>query len=182
MKSKVEGFGRLTLVDAFKLSGKHKWYGSTVVGVTTSGKNGWGRCYCGRQWWGERGGCVCVMGDKLDDGGAGKVTHVEGWTKYIVLKEGVGLEEVRRMGNDERGYLYVGDNDGPKRRAQKATWSYDHGVVCGRSDRDRDDMVQEGRKGAGLKSAGRSPRSFTYEWTDTNHGKPFSATGKPVGN
>ena len=24
MKSKVEGFGRLTLVDAFKLSGKHK--------------------------------------------------------------------------------------------------------------------------------------------------------------
>jgi len=75
-----------------------------------------------------------------------------------MLKEGVGLEEVRRMvseitndvltvhklwynlkydrgmvmelerdgdlrmflkGNDERWYLYVGDNNGPKRRAQK---------------------------------------------------------------
>ncbi|KAJ8441429.1 hypothetical protein Cgig2_023615 [Carnegiea gigantea] len=136
---------------------------------------------------GERGGCVCVMGGKLGDSGGEKVTHVGGWTKYIVLKEGVGLEEVQRMvtsnvltvhklwyslkydrgmvielegdgdlrmflkGNDEHGYLYVGDNDGPKRRAQKAMWSYDHGIVCGRSDRDRDDMVQEGRKGAGLK-------------------------------
>ena len=53
-------------------------YSGTVVGVTTSGKNGWGQCYCGRQWWGERGGCVCVMGGKLDDGGAEKVTYVGG--------------------------------------------------------------------------------------------------------
>ena len=54
-------------------------------------------------------------------------------------------------GNDDHGYLYVGDNDGLKRSAQKATWTYDHGVVYGRSDRDRDDMVQESRKEAGLK-------------------------------
>ena len=137
---------------------------------------------------GERWLCMCHRG-KLDDGGVGKVTHVGGWTKYIVLKEGVGLEQVRRMvseitsnvltvhklwsslkydrgmvkelegdgdlrmflkGNDEHRYLHVGENDGPKRRAQKATWSYDHGVVCGRSNRDRDDIIQEGRKGAGL--------------------------------
>ena len=32
-------------------------------------------------------------------------------------------------GNDEHRYLHVGENDGPKRRAQKATWSYDDGVV-----------------------------------------------------
>ncbi|KAJ8441438.1 hypothetical protein Cgig2_023624 [Carnegiea gigantea] len=126
---------------------------------------------------------------ELDDGETGKVTYVGDWTKCIVLKEGVRLEEVRRMvseitsnvltvhqlwyslkydrgmvmelegdddlrmfskGNDEHVYLYVGDNDGPKRHAQKATWRYDHGVVCGRSDRDRDDMVQEGRKRAAL--------------------------------
>ncbi|KAJ8440895.1 hypothetical protein Cgig2_022751 [Carnegiea gigantea] len=146
---------------------------------------------------GERWLCMCY-GGKLDDGGAGKVTHVGGWTKYIVLKESVGLEEVRRMvseitndiltvhklwyslkydrgivmelegdgdlrmflkGNDERGYLYVGDDDGPKRRAQKATWSYDHGVVYGRSERDRDDMVQKGRKGVGLKRLTSQPEN-----------------------
>ncbi|KAJ8437412.1 hypothetical protein Cgig2_008765 [Carnegiea gigantea] len=231
-------------------------YSGTVVDVTTSGENGWGRCYCGRQWWAERGGC-------LDDGGVRKVTHVGGWTKYIVLKEGVGLEEVRRIvseitsdvltvhklwhslkydrgmvmelegngdlrmflkGNDERGYLYVGDNDGSKRRAQKATWSYDHGVVCRRSDRDRDDMVQEGRKGVELSASDREvqPRNlemvqtsfetmvytwvcaptglsavtpppplflcmfsssiFTEQKTNIHHGKPCSATCKPMGN
>ncbi|KAJ8444413.1 hypothetical protein Cgig2_005935 [Carnegiea gigantea] len=101
------------------------------------------------------------------------------WTKCIVLKEGVGLKEVRRMvseitsdvliihklwyslkyeqgmvmelegdgdlrmflkGNAERGYLHVGDSDRPKRRAQKAMWSYNHGIVCERSGKDRDDM------------------------------------------
>ncbi|KAJ8423346.1 hypothetical protein Cgig2_022519 [Carnegiea gigantea] len=72
-------------------------YSSTVVGVTTSSKNGWGRCCYGRQWWRERGGYVCVMGGELDDGGTEKVTNVGGWTKYIMLKEGVGLEEVQRM-------------------------------------------------------------------------------------
>ncbi|KAJ8446148.1 hypothetical protein Cgig2_015919 [Carnegiea gigantea] len=96
-------------------------YSGTVVGVTTYGKNGWGYCRCGRQWWRERGGCVRVMEDELDDGGAEKVTYVGGWTKCIVLKEGVGLEEVRRMGDDEHGHLYVGDSDGMKRRTQKAT-------------------------------------------------------------
>ena len=129
-------------------------------------------------------------GCALDNGGARKVMYVGGWTKCIVLKEGLGSEEGRRKvseiigndftvqklwyslkydqamvmelegdgdvrmflkGNDERGYLYVGDSDGPKRHAQKATRSSDHGVVCGRSGRDKDNMVQEGRKGAGLK-------------------------------
>ena len=44
--------------------------------------------------------------------------------------------------NKEYGYLYMGDSDGSKRRAQKATRSCDHSVVCGRSERCRDDMVQ----------------------------------------
>ncbi|KAJ8428563.1 hypothetical protein Cgig2_000427 [Carnegiea gigantea] len=167
----------LTLEVSHKVEGGRVWASDVgrrlQVGVTTSGKNGWERRYYGRQWWGERGGYVCVMGGKLDDGGAEKVTHVGGWMKYIVLKDGVALEEVQRMvseitsdvltvhklwyslkynrgmvmelegdgdlrmflkGNDEHGYLYVGDNDGPKRCAQKATWSYDHGVVCGSYD------------------------------------------------
>jgi len=119
-------------------------------------------------------------GGELDDGGAEKITYVRGWTKCIVLKEGMGMEEMRRMvseitgndltvqklwyslkydrgmvielegdhdvrmfvkGNDEYGYLYVGDSDGLKRRAQKATRSCDHGIICGRSKRCRDDMV-----------------------------------------
>jgi len=129
------------------------------------------------------------MRDELDDGGDGKVICVGCWTKCIVLKDGLGLEEVRRMvseitcnvyivhklwyslkydrgmvmalegdgdlrmflkGNDEHGYLYV-DSDRSKRPAQKVAWSYDHGVICRRSGRDKDDMVQEGCKGAGLK-------------------------------
>jgi len=65
--------------------------------------------------------------------------------------EGDGNLRMSLKGNDEHGYLYVGDSDGPKRCAQKATWSCDHGVVCGRSGRDRDDMVQEGHKGECLK-------------------------------
>ncbi|KAJ8444421.1 hypothetical protein Cgig2_005943 [Carnegiea gigantea] len=147
-------------------------YSNMVVDVATFGTNGWRRCCCGRQWWRERGSCICAMGGELDDGGAGKVTYVGGWTKYIVLKEGVGMEEVQRMvseitgndlivqklwhslkydrrmvmkledGNNKHGYLYVGDSDGPKRRAQKATRSCNHGVVCGRSGRCKDDMVQ----------------------------------------
>ncbi|KAJ8437291.1 hypothetical protein Cgig2_006395 [Carnegiea gigantea] len=110
-----------------------------------------------------------------------KVTYVGGWIKCIVLKEGIGMEEVRRMvseitgndltvqklryslkynqgmvmelegngdvrmfvkGNDKYGYLYMGHSDGPKRHAQKATRSYDHSVIYGRSRRCRDDMVQ----------------------------------------
>ncbi|KAJ8428632.1 LOW QUALITY PROTEIN: hypothetical protein Cgig2_015750 [Carnegiea gigantea] len=61
-------------------------------------------------------------------------------------------------GNDEHEYLYVGNSDGSKRRAQKVitsregrTWNCDHGTVCGRSGRDRDDMVEKARKGAGVK-------------------------------
>ena len=44
-------------------------------------------------------------------------------------------------GNDEHGDLYVGDSDGSKRRIQKATRCCDHGIVCRRNGRDRDDMV-----------------------------------------
>ncbi|KAJ8426836.1 hypothetical protein Cgig2_025241 [Carnegiea gigantea] len=130
------------------------------------------------------------MGGELDDGGGRKVTHIGGWTKCIVLKEDMGLEDVQRKvseitgndltvrklwyslkygwgmvmelegdgdvrmflkGNDKHGYLYVGESDGLKRRIEKATWTCDDGVVCGRSGRGRDDMVEEARKGAGVK-------------------------------
>ena len=69
----------------------------------------------------------------------------------VIELEGDGDVRMFLKGNDKHRYLYVGDSDGPKRHAQKATRSSDHGVVCGRSDRDREDMVQVGRKGAGLK-------------------------------
>lgn len=50
-------------------------------------------------------------GGELDDGGTGKVIYVGGWTKCIVLKEGMGLEEVQRKvseisGNDLIVYKY----------------------------------------------------------------------------
>ena len=74
-------------------------------------------------------------------------------------------------GNDDHGYLYVGNSDGLNRRAQKAiashkgrTRSCDHSVICGRSRRDRDDMVKEACKGVGVK------RWVTCEhWHDEQH-------------
>ena len=36
-------------------------------------------------------------GGELDDGGAEKVTYVGDWTKCIILKKGLGMEEVQRM-------------------------------------------------------------------------------------
>ena len=60
--------------------------------------------------------------------------------------EGDGDVRMFLKGTDKHGYLYVGDSDGPNRRAQKATRSSNHGVICGRSGRDREDMVQAGRK------------------------------------
>ncbi|KAJ8449029.1 hypothetical protein Cgig2_004084 [Carnegiea gigantea] len=111
--------------------------------------------------------------------------------------------------NDEHGYLYVGDNDGPKRRTQKAMWSCDHGVVCGsRSEKlsasDREahprnlEMAQTSFEimvyawvcaSTGLSAVtppppltGRSPHSFTDKRRDVNRGKPFSVTGKPMRN
>ena len=36
------------------------------------------------------------MGGELDDGGGGKVTYVGGWTKCMVLKKDMELEEVLR--------------------------------------------------------------------------------------
>ncbi|KAJ8441456.1 LOW QUALITY PROTEIN: hypothetical protein Cgig2_023642 [Carnegiea gigantea] len=145
---------------------------------------------------GSGGGRELLMcyGGELDDGGGGKVTYVGGWTKCMVLKEDIVLEEMRRKvseiigneltmrklwyslkydrgmvmelegdgdsdvrmflkENDEHGYLYVGESDGPKRHIQKATRTCDDGIVRGRSGRDRDDMVQQGRNGAGVKKA-----------------------------
>ncbi|KAJ8430997.1 hypothetical protein Cgig2_025679 [Carnegiea gigantea] len=71
-------------------------------------------------------------GGELKEGGYGKVTYVGGSRKRIVVKEGMGLEEIRRMlrggvdvrivfkGNNEHGYSYVNGIDRLKRRAQKA--------------------------------------------------------------
>ncbi|KAJ8443355.1 hypothetical protein Cgig2_015836 [Carnegiea gigantea] len=69
---------------------------------------------------------------------------------------GVGGDGVVRMflkGNDKHGYLYVCESDGSKRRTEKVMRTYDDGVVRRRSGRDTDDMVEEGRKGVGVKRA-----------------------------
>ncbi|KAJ8430488.1 hypothetical protein Cgig2_004681 [Carnegiea gigantea] len=158
-------------------------YSGTVVGVVTSDGVAGGGSGDGRK--------VVVyvsLGGRVGRWWSWKVMYMGGWTNCIMLKEVIGLKEVRRkvseitgndltaqklwyslkydrgMGielegdgdvriflkeNDEHGYLYVGDSDGTKRRTQKVMWSYDHGIVYGRSGRDRDDMVQEGRKRAG---------------------------------
>ncbi|KAJ8424059.1 hypothetical protein Cgig2_032151 [Carnegiea gigantea] len=72
------------------------------------------------------------------------------WKLWYNLKYDRGMF---LKGNDEHGYLYVGESDGWKRRTQKATRTCDDGVVRRRSNSDRDDMVEEGRKGAGVKRA-----------------------------
>jgi len=61
-------------------------------------------------------------------------------------------------GNNEHGYLYVGNNDRPKKYTQKAiasregrTRSCDHGIIYRRIKRAKDDIVEEGHKGAGVK-------------------------------
>ena len=61
-------------------------------------------------------------------------------------------------GNEEHRYFYVGESNGPKRQAEKVdascegrVRSCDHSVVHTRSGRDRDNVVEEGRKGPGLK-------------------------------
>ncbi|KAJ8443291.1 hypothetical protein Cgig2_015769 [Carnegiea gigantea] len=109
--------------------------------------------------------------------------------KCMLLKEDMGLEEVRRKvsqiigieltvqklwyslkydwgmvmelegdgdvrmfmkGNDEHGYLYVGESNGLKRRTVKATQTCEEGVVHVRSGRDRGDIVQQVSNGAGM--------------------------------
>ncbi|KAJ8432834.1 LOW QUALITY PROTEIN: hypothetical protein Cgig2_008548 [Carnegiea gigantea] len=120
-------------------------YSGTIVGGAMSEMNG-DNVAMGGNGGGREGG-------ELDDGGGGKVTHVWGWTKCIVLKDDMGLEDVQRKGNDEHGYLYVGESDGPKRHTEKATLTCDDDTVRGRSGRGRDDMVKKGRKGAGVKRA-----------------------------
>ncbi|KAJ8430122.1 hypothetical protein Cgig2_007095 [Carnegiea gigantea] len=110
MKSEVEGLGRMTLVDAFKVIGKVvDPYSGTVVGGATFGRNGWR--------------------DGVAVGGSGS----------------------RREGNDEHGYLYMGESDGLKSRTEKAMRTCDDGVVHRRSGSGRDDMVEEGRKGVDVK-------------------------------
>ena len=39
----------------------------------------------------------------MDDGGGGKVMYVRVWTKCMVLKEDMGLEEVRRKVSEITG-------------------------------------------------------------------------------
>ncbi|KAJ8421789.1 LOW QUALITY PROTEIN: hypothetical protein Cgig2_020535 [Carnegiea gigantea] len=87
MKCEVEGLGRVTLVDTFKWRGEHKSVVRRLVemdgdGVAVGGSGG------GRE--------VVVYVLLGTNGGAGKVTYVGRWTKYMVLKEGMRLEEVRR--------------------------------------------------------------------------------------
>jgi len=62
------------------------------------------------------------MGGELDDCGAGKVTCVGDWTKCIMLKEGMRLEEVRRK---------VSEITGSDLTVQKLWYSlkYDRGMV-----------------------------------------------------
>ncbi|KAJ8437780.1 hypothetical protein Cgig2_024084 [Carnegiea gigantea] len=60
-------------------------YSGTVAGVVTSGTNGRRWCCCGRQWWRERGSCLCVTG-QLEYGGDGKVIYTGGSRKCTVLK------------------------------------------------------------------------------------------------
>jgi len=76
----------------------------------------------------------------------------------VMALEGDANVRMFFKGNEEHEYFYVGESDGPKRRAEKVgashegrTQSCDHGVVCARSGRDGDDELQEGRKGPSLK-------------------------------
>ncbi|KAJ8428661.1 hypothetical protein Cgig2_006282 [Carnegiea gigantea] len=76
----------------------------------------------------------------------------------VMAVEGDANVRMFLKGNDKHGSFYVAESDGLKRHAQKAsascagrTQSCDHGAVYGRSRRDRDHSVQEGRKGLGLK-------------------------------
>ncbi|KAJ8446954.1 hypothetical protein Cgig2_006582 [Carnegiea gigantea] len=69
----------------------------------------------------------------------------------VMELEGGGDVRMFMKGNDEPGYLYVGESNGLKRRTQKAMRTCEEGVVCVRSGRDRDDIVQQGRNGASVK-------------------------------
>ncbi|KAJ8435810.1 hypothetical protein Cgig2_024793 [Carnegiea gigantea] len=136
-------------------------------------------------------------GVAIGGSGSGREVVVLKYDRGMVMKlEGDGDVRMFLKGNDEHGYLYVGDNDGPKRRAQKAMRSYDHGVTCRRNGRDRDDMVQESRKEAGdRQSCAPSPFSppahpthpFTLGLPDsTEHAKLYfiinTQTGVKVGS
>ena len=54
-------------------------------------------------------------------------------------------------GNNEHRYLYMGESDRPKRSTEKATRTCEEGVIHGRSSRDRDDMIKQGRNGPDVK-------------------------------
>ncbi|KAJ8428094.1 LOW QUALITY PROTEIN: hypothetical protein Cgig2_013306 [Carnegiea gigantea] len=67
--------------------------------------------------------------------------------------EGDGDVRMFIKGNDEHGYLYMGESNGLKRHTVKAMRTCEEGVVHVRSGRDRDDIVQQVGYGAGVKMA-----------------------------
>ncbi|KAJ8426320.1 hypothetical protein Cgig2_011752 [Carnegiea gigantea] len=83
---------------------------STVLIVVTFSRNESRRCCCGRRWWREIATCLCVMGVELKEGGYEKVTYVGGSRKCIVVKEGTGPEEMRRMVTEITGRLPCSPN------------------------------------------------------------------------
>ncbi|KAJ8429903.1 hypothetical protein Cgig2_025333 [Carnegiea gigantea] len=71
----------------------------------------------------------------------------------VVVLDGDGDVRMFMKGNDEHGYFYVGKSNGLKRCTLKATRTCEEGVVRVRSDRDGDDIIQQGGNGAGVKRA-----------------------------
>ena len=65
--------------------------------------------------------------------------------------EGDGDVRMFMTGNDEHGYLYVGESNGLKRHTLKAKRTCEEGVVPVRSGRDEDDIIQEVGNGASAK-------------------------------
>ena len=170
---------------------------ATVVAVVTYSGNGQRRWWCGRQWWREGSGCVCVMGGSDGGGEDGKVTYLGRTKKCVVLKEGARIEEVRTVvielsgielserkmwyslkydrglvmalegeadvrmffrGNEEHGYLFVGDSNGRRRRQEQRCAArggemhscYKH-VACVDSSAEGNGEGQGGRTTAELK-------------------------------
>lgn len=76
------------------------------------------------------------------------------YDRQILMPIEGDMEVMMSNGNDGHGYLYVDDNDGPRRQVQKdaAAWegrthTSNDGMVCGTSRRDGDVTAQEGRNG-----------------------------------
>jgi len=67
------------------------------------------------------------------------------------VRPGDGDVRMFMKGNDEHGYLYMGESNGLKRRTVKVMRTCEEGVVRVRSSKDRDDIVQQVGNGAGMK-------------------------------